>query len=128
MTASIVQSAAICMLATSALPADAADCTIEGGPGAVIEALNKAPTCRAAYGVLEACSWGSSQDVAFATVVVAKCEAEFPATMSARAKTAYVRAKEKCRTKYARQQGTMYVSFSALCAATLATTDVGAKK
>lgn len=99
--------------------AQAAECPVTGAD-ATTTAIEKAPTCAAAAAVYEACTWGSSMDVQFGQRVVEKCEAEFRGKLSPAKQRAYKRAQDTCRRKYARRQGTLYLSLAMSCAVTAA--------
>ncbi len=115
MTRMIFASAAA--LLALAAPAFAADCPVEAQRAPTLRAIRAAPDCAESLKIMQSCSWGSSQDVEFAELVVRRCEKEFPADMTSGARAAYARDKERCRKKYAKEHGTMYVSFTAHCIA-----------
>jgi hypothetical protein len=86
-------------------------------PVEIEEHIAKAPTCRAAYRVLEACQRGSSGDVRVARQVVAKCEATFLPRLTTAEAGRYSREKAECRGKHAGRQGAEFSSFSTFCEA-----------
>lgn len=109
--------AAAAALLTISAPAFAADCPVETQRAPTLRAIRNAPDCAESLKIMQSCSWGSSQDVEFAELVVRRCEKQFPSDMTSGARAAYARDKERCRKKYAGQQGTMYASFAAHCIA-----------
>lgn len=98
--------------------ASSASCPIEPWDVDKIEAaIDAKPTCKAAYDLLIACQRTTSGDVGPAQRVIAKCEgAVVTRSLDARSR-AYSQEREACRKKYAGKQGTMYVSFQAICEA-----------
>ena len=103
-----------------ASPVQAADCPVERGGDTISDAIEKAPTCEAAQKVFEACAYVASIDTQFGAIVTEKCEKDFLARLSpAQAKT-YQGRKDACSKKYAKQDGTMYRSFEAMCISKLA--------
>ena len=109
--------AAVLLLAA---PANAADCPVERSGDAITDALEKAPTCSAAQKIFEACAYVASIDGAFGGIVTEKCEKDFLTKLSAAQRKTYDREKDACTQKYAKKEGTMYVSFTAMCHSKLA--------
>jgi hypothetical protein len=86
----------------------------------VVTAISLAPNCARAFEVMNACLFTASGDVGLAKAVEDKCEPAFLARLSPSRRRAYAAASARCSSKYAGQQGTMYVSFAATCQARLA--------
>jgi hypothetical protein len=84
---------------------------------AVTQAIEQAPTCRASFDILDICRMGASGDVPRAVVVIEKCEEVFLANLKPDRKRAYDAARQDCRRKYDKREGTMYVSAAAICEA-----------
>lgn len=87
---------------------------------AIAKSIQATGACKASYDLLNACRSNTSGDVALAEIVIEKCEAGFLSGMTAAGKRSYAQEREACQRKYAKRQGTMYVSFSATCAAGVA--------
>jgi hypothetical protein len=84
------------------------------------EAVRKAPSCREALDVMEACAYTATGDVSLGEIVREKCEAGFLTKLSKAQRRTYDRAIKHCDEKYKNESGTMYRSFSAFCRAILA--------
>jgi hypothetical protein len=109
------------VLSLSAAPARAADCPAKStAMDDIVEALNGAPDCDRAMKVFEACEFGASGDVSLGAVVENKCEGDFLARLKAPQVQAYRREMRVCDRKYRNQSGTMALSFTAFCRATVA--------
>lgn len=80
---------------------------------AIVKAVEAAPTCSAAYRIMEACAFGSSADVQTGAAVVQKCEK----VMATTRRTAFQRESKACAARYAKMEGTMYISMAAFCSA-----------
>lgn len=106
----------LAMLAAGAARAAGA-CPFDGEQaGARLQAqLATANTCAAAAARLRQCAWGSSADASFAPPVVARCEKDFLARLPRAARLDYGRQMQRCTYRYARNDGTMYISAAALC-------------
>jgi hypothetical protein len=101
-----------------AAPAFAKDCPVQdSGWEAREEAIRKAPTCRRALEIMEACAYGAGGDTGLGEAVRERCEPEFLPKLSKARKRAYASEQKQCDRKYARQSGTMYRSFTAFCQA-----------
>ena len=102
-------------------PLKAMDCPVEtqveGTLDAKEEAIRKAPTCKAAYEIMEACAYTASGDTGLGEAVRERCEPEFIRKLSKPQRRAYDQEQKRCTYKYANKSGTMYVSFSAFCRA-----------
>jgi len=111
-------SAALVLLA---VPARAMDCPVEtrvqGTLDAKEEAIRKAPTCKRAYEIMEACAYTASGDTGLGEALRERCEPEFLRKLSKAQRRSYDREQKRCTNKYANKSGTMYVSFSAFCRA-----------
>lgn len=101
-------------------PLTAADCPVERNGDAISAALEKAPTCAAAQKLFEDCAYVASIDSMFGGIVTEKCEKDFLTKLSATQRKSYNGQKVACSRKYAKQEGTMYRSFEAMCISTLA--------
>ena len=97
----------------------AEECPTLDGAGR-LELLEHAPSCDRSLELFELCSYGASGDVGLSTVVIKKCEGGFLAKLGASQRRTYEREQQHCLHKYEKEEGTMYVSFSAFCAAELA--------
>ena len=103
------------------VPARAQDCPTEGsGWEGRQDAVRKAPTCKEALKVAEACAYGATGDVGLTNIVLEKCEADFSAKMSKAQRQRYNHEIKRCDEEYRREEGTMYRSMAAFCRATLA--------
>ena len=116
-------------------PLKAKDCPVEtrveGTLDAKEEAIRKAPTCKAAYEIMEACAYTASGDTGLGEALRERCEPEFLPKLGKTVRRAYDQEQKHCSNKYAKKSGTMYVSFSAFCRAESTVkyaTKYGAKK
>ena len=104
-----------------AAPVKAMDCPVEtrveGTLDAKEEAIRKAPTCKAAYEIMEACAYTASGDTGLGEALRARCEPEFIGRLGKAQRLAYYQEQKRCTNKYSNKSGTMYVSFSAFCRA-----------
>lgn len=102
-------------------PVRAMDCPVEtrvqGTLDAKEEAIRKAPTCKRAYEIMEACSYQASGDTGLGNALHERCEPEFLPRLSKAQRRAYDREQNRCSNKYAHESGTMYVSFASFCRA-----------
>jgi len=102
-------------------PLKAMDCPVEtrveGTLDAKEEAIRRAPTCKAAYEIMEACAYTASGDTGLGEAVRERCEPEFLPKLSKPQRRVYDQEQKRCTYKYAKHNGTMYVSFSAFCRA-----------
>ena len=111
------------VLAVSAMllivtPVRAKDCPVkEFSLDAREDAIRKAPGCKQALEIMQACAYGASGDTGLGGAVHERCEPEFLPKLSKAQKQAYGREQKRCDDKYARQSGTMYRSFTAFCQA-----------
>lgn len=94
-------------------------CPVQGMDN-VAKAISNAANCRAAVGMLKACSFGSSADNALAGAAIAKCESRFSRRISKQRFRAYRDAQRRCDAKYAKMEGSMYQSAAAICRANAA--------
>lgn len=101
-------------------PLAAADCPVARSGDTIADALEKAPSCAAAQKLFEACAYVASIDSMFGGIVTEKCEKDFLGKLSATQRKTYDRGKVACTRKYAKQEGTMYRSFEAMCISKLA--------
>jgi len=109
------------VVAASAPPATAAaaECPTLDGAGR-LELIEQAPTCDRSSKLFELCSYGASGDVGLSAVVIKKCEGDFLSKLNASQRRTYEHEQQQCAHKYEKEEGTMYVSFAAFCAADLA--------
>jgi hypothetical protein len=109
---------AVSAMVLLAAPVLAKDCPVQDfGWEAREEAIRKAPTCKQAMEIMEACAYGAGGDTGLSAAVRERCEPEFLPKLSKAQKRAYDREQKRCDRKYARQSGTMYRSFTAFCQA-----------
>lgn len=99
-------------------PLQAKDCPAkDSGYEAREEAVRKAGSCRQALEVMEACAYTASGDTGLGVALHERCEREFLGKLSKAQRKAYDREQTRCSTKYAKESGTMYRSFTAFCQA-----------
>jgi hypothetical protein len=84
------------------------------------EAIAKAPACKQALEIMEACAYGAGGDTGLGAAVVEKCEAGFLSKLSKAQRRTYDSEIKRCNNKYRNESGTMYRSFEAFCRAQLA--------
>jgi hypothetical protein len=112
---------ALAALAVLTGPARAMDCPVEtrveGTLEAKEEAIRKAPTCKKAYEIMEACAYTASGDTGLGEALRQRCEPEFLSRLSKAQRRAYDGEQKRCSNKYVNKSGTMYVSFAAFCRA-----------
>jgi len=114
---------AVSAIVLFATPVRAKDCPVkEFSLDAREDAIRKAPSCRQALEIMEACAYGAGGDTGLGGAVHERCEPEFLPKLSKAQKHAYDRQQKRCDDKYARQQGTMYRSMTAFCQAQSAAT------
>ena len=108
---------------TAARADDAADsCAGPGpnGPGALVELIERQPSCEAALKTYESCMWGSSADTTFGAAVAVKCEKDFVDKLTPSEMKTYADRMQLCAYRYSATQGTLYMSMAATCQAELA--------
>ena len=102
-------------------PLKAKDCPVEtrveGTLDAKEEAIRKAPTCKAAYEIMEACAYTASGDTGLGEALRERCEPDFIGRLSKAQRRVYDQEQRRCTNKYANKSGTMYVGFAAFCRA-----------
>lgn len=104
-----------------AAPAGAKDCpTQDFGWEAREGEVRKAPSCKEALAVAEACAFGATGDVGLTDIVIEKCEAGFLGRLGKEQRRAYDGGIKRCSSKYLRKSGSMYRSMEAFCRAELA--------
>lgn len=86
----------------------------------ITRSLQSAVTCQRAYDMMNACRSNSGGDVELAEIVIQRCEAAFLSGLSPAARRAYDEERAACRRRYAKREGTMYVSFAVTCEAGVA--------
>ncbi len=111
----------IWLMASGAAPASAMDCPVSGYDQ-VEKSVTDAPSCHASMQLLMACQLGSSGDVGVALIVIRKCEGNFLASLSDRARRGYERKAGACGRSFAGKEGTLFQSIRAICAAEVAHT------
>jgi hypothetical protein len=84
---------------------------------AIVAAISSSPSCSRAFAVMKACLFVASGDVGLAQAVKDKCEPDFLAKLSPAQRRRYAAIGARCVSKYAGQEGTMYISFAATCEA-----------
>ncbi len=109
----------ICLMGSGAVPAQAMDCPVSEYEQ-VEKRVTEAPSCDASMQLLMACQLGSSGDVALSLIVIKKCEVDFLASLSNRAHRGYERKVGACGDKSANENGTLFQSIRAICAAEVA--------
>lgn len=92
----------------------------------ITRSLQSAVTCQRAYDMMNACRSNTGGDVELAEVVIQRCEASFLSGLSPTARRAYDEERAACRRRYAKREGTMYVSFTVTCEAGVAARQAGA--
>jgi hypothetical protein len=108
-------------LSLATQPANAADCPAKSSMmDDIIAALDDASGCDRAIKIFQACEYGTSGDIRFGAVVEKKCEADFLGHLREPQERAYRHELRLCDRKYAKEQGTMYRSFTAFCRAEVA--------
>jgi hypothetical protein len=113
----------VCIAPGAPKPSEPKECPVtERDLEAIEVALQEATSCKKSMATFEACSYGSSGDVALGRVVISKCEGDFLNKLSVRQKRAYEQKLKRCWREYRHQSGTMYRSFEAMCAAAVAQT------
>jgi hypothetical protein len=109
----------IWLMASGAMPALAMDCPVSGYDQ-VEKSVTDAPSCDAAMQLLMACQQGSSSDVGVALIVIKKCEGDFLVSLSDSARRGYERKAGACGDNFGGQEGTLFQSIRAICAAEVA--------
>ena len=111
----------VCVALGAPKPSEPKECAVtERDLEAIEAALQKAASCEELIVTFQACAYGASGDVRLGQAVISKCEGDFLNTLNARQKRAYEQKLQRCWRKYRRESGTMYRSFEAMCAATVA--------
>ena len=82
-------------------------------------AIGSSESCHEAATIAESCAYGSSIDVVFAGDAVDVCERDFTHISMPQRET-YQALVSQCRTKYEKEEGTMYRSAAAFCALQIA--------
>ena len=103
-------------------PSEPKECPVTEGSDAIEQALRTAESCVKAREVFAACAYVASGDVGLGEAVIERCEKDFLAKLGAPQRKTYQQALKRCWNKYARESGTMYRSFEAMCAADVAVT------
>ncbi|HEY1779429.1 MAG TPA: hypothetical protein VGG79_03190 [Roseiarcus sp.] len=82
--------------------------------------LRAAPSCEAAHKLHDACAWGSSGDARLSGAVIEKCEAMFLDRLTPAQKRNYEARQQRCSDKYSREDGSLAIAETALCAEAIA--------
>ncbi len=98
----------------------------ESDRDSITRSLRSAATCKRAYDMMNACRSNTGGDVELAEVVIQRCETSFLSGLSPAARLSYDEERANCRNKYAKREGTMYVSFAVTCEAGVAARLAGA--
>jgi hypothetical protein len=98
------------------------DCPIDHGATDPLwklkeDAIRKAPTCKQAYEIMQACAYGATGDNGLSRAVHEKCEPLFLLKLSKAQRRAYDREQRHCDDKYAKLDGSMYRSWTFFCQA-----------
>ena len=86
----------------------------------IARTLEAAASCQFAYDLMNACRSNTSGDVEFADIVMQRCEGAFLAQLSMAGRKSYGDDRARCRHRYAKREGTMYLSFAVTCEAGVA--------
>jgi hypothetical protein len=119
----MLERAVLALLAVVLLtaPLKAMDCPVEtqiqGTLDAKEEAIRKAPSCKRAYAIMEACAYTASGDTGLGEALRQRCEPEFLPKLNKAQRRIYHSEQKRCSNKYVHESGTMYVSFAAFCRA-----------
>jgi len=102
-------------------PSEPKECPVtEHSLDAIEAAIDQGVSCQQSMGIFQACAYVASGDVPLGEAVIRKCEGDFLNKLTSPQKRAYERQIKRCWRKYAREAGTMYRSFEAMCAAAVA--------
>ena len=82
---------------------------------ALTQALEAAPSCKAAAAEFDRCRWGSSADARFGSIAIAKCERELTPKLSATGKANLQHEMYLCSYEYTKQEGTLFISEQWSC-------------
>ena len=86
----------------------------------IIAAIAASPGCDQAMKIFKDCEYSASGDIQLGATVEKKCEADFMSRLTTASKKGYQREMGVCDRKYAKEDGTMYRSFTAFCRAEIA--------
>ncbi len=81
----------------------------------VITLIEATKTCREAADLAENCAFGSSMDVGTTGAAMNVCEKDFGSKLKKSEQRTYSSLLNKCNSKYANMQGTMYMAAAAFC-------------
>jgi hypothetical protein len=109
---------AVCLQPVAAMAAGE-DCPAEDG-AEIEQLLAEAPSCDQSMALFRICALGASGDLALGAIVRQRCESEFLDKLSRAERRRYDRWITFCERRYRNEPGTMYRSFEAFCAATVA--------
>jgi 3-hydroxymyristoyl/3-hydroxydecanoyl-(acyl carrier protein) dehydratase len=100
-----------CGFADIQCPSSGEDSSLEK----TVAMIKTAKSCDDADQIAKQCAWGSSADVQIAGAAGDICANTFRRKLTPADKTAYLTLINKCRSKYAHIQGTIYISARAFC-------------
>lgn len=86
----------------------------------ITRSLKAAGSCQRAYEMMNACRSNTGGDTALAEVVIQRCEGSFLSGLAPTARRSYDDERAACRNKYAKREGSMYISFAVTCEAGVA--------
>jgi hypothetical protein len=93
-------------------------CPIAGGEGSLektVALIKASKSCYEADQLATACGWGSSADTQIAGAAGDICAKDFRGKLTRIDRQIYLTLINKCPTKYALMQGTMYIGAEAFC-------------
>jgi hypothetical protein len=89
--------------------------TIGLGIEGTVEAVERSPSCRRAYEIMNLCSGGGLSDGPVGGAVREKCERQFLPKYTASQRKVYRRELKHCLDMYAKRSGSLYGSLTAFC-------------
>ena len=81
----------------------------------VITLIEASKTCYEAAEIAESCAFGSSMDVGTTGAAMGVCAKDFESKLKKSETRTYNSLINKCNSKYANMQGTMYIASAAFC-------------
>ena len=115
----LITCATTALLAMAPAMARAAECPADSDESRM-SMIAAAPGCKQASQINDSCSLGSGGDTEPTQAVIDRCEKDFLGRLPPQRLRAYRKDVAACNRKYARQSGTMYVSFTMYCLAHVA--------
>ena len=123
----MITAAALCMAVSLSPAAAQRACPHpESDRDNITRTLQSAASCQRAYDMMNACRSNTGGDVELAEIVIQRCEGSFLAGLSPASRRTYDEERAACRRRYAKREGTMYVSFAVTCEAGVAARFAGA--